>query len=201
MRVISGTAKGRRLVAPKRASLRPATDRLKEALFNILFEVDGDRVLDLFAGTGSLAIEALSRGAAYGTLVEEDPVAVEAIRRNLEVCGFGSRADVAAMDVNTFLAGDALDGPRHGDTWNLVFCDPPYAIDLKYLETLASGLACLDDAGILGPDACVVFERRTGDALPPLPDGFELRLQRAYGQTSLYVAERRSSAHDARPQK
>jgi 16S rRNA G966 N2-methylase RsmD len=118
MRVVGGTARGRRLVAPPGAATRPTTDRVREAIFNALWSrgaLDGARVLDLFAGSGALGVEALSRGAAHATFVDRAAVARRAIRRNLETCGFLERAEIVATPVERFVAAAAAgatpDGP------------------------------------------------------------------------------------------
>lgn len=183
MRVISGSARGRRLWAPRGHEIRPATDRLKESLFNILFSVDEETVLDLYAGTGSLAIEALSRGAAHAVLVERTPVAMEAIRRNLEACGLTDRATVIEADVRTGLRREPC---RRRAPFHLVFCDPPYSVGE---EELAQVAALLAEDGLLDPSARLAFERQTGQAAPPLPPGWTWTRTRAFGQTTLHVAE------------
>jgi len=120
MRVIAGEAKGRRLVVPAGGGTRAATDRIRETLFGILSPVlAGSDVLDLFAGAGSLGIEALSRGAAHVTFVEQDGKAIAAIKRNLETTGFTGRATVVRREVLGYLAG-----PVRAD---IVFCAPPFA--------------------------------------------------------------------------
>ena len=132
MRVIAGLAKGRRLVAPAGTTTRPASDRLRESVFGTLGArcVDA-RVLDLFAGSGALGIEALSRGAASATFVERDAAAIRAIQRNLEATGFGGRATIARGEVTSFLRATT-------ETFDLVFCDPPYA-DVDVLAILLAG--------------------------------------------------------------
>lgn len=184
MRVITGSAKGRRLTAPSGKVVRPATDRLKGSLFNILFDVEGDYVVDLFAGSGSLAIEALSRGARQAVLVDDNAGATQHQQRNLDVCGLADRARMCKMDVNRFLrqAGGTAE-----EKWDLVFIDPPYDLNISYLTEMA---VLLSSSGQLGPTARLVFERRTGDGPPPLPQGFGVVVERAYGQTTLYVMER-----------
>lgn len=132
MRVIAGEAKGRRLTAPRGTTTRPATDRLRESLFAQLgARCEGAVTLDLFAGSGALGIEALSRGAARCTFVERDAGAVEAIRRNLESTRFAERATVARGDVAAFLRATT-------EEFDLVFCDPPYA-DADLLAILLAG--------------------------------------------------------------
>jgi 16S rRNA (guanine966-N2)-methyltransferase len=125
MRVVGGTARGRTLVAPAGRGTRPTADRVREAVFNALWSrgaLDGARVVDLFAGSGALGIEALSRGAAHATFVDSDRAARAAIARNLDTCGFTDRADVVAAPVERFL--DTLAQP-----FDLALCDPPYAFD------------------------------------------------------------------------
>jgi len=131
VRVIAGSAKGRRLDAPRGGATRPATDRIRETLFAILDPVlEGARVLDLFAGAGTLGIEALSRGATSATFVERSAEALTALRKNIATTGFGDRADIVAANVLAFL--ERIAGP-----YDVVFCDPPFA-DVAILEaTLA----------------------------------------------------------------
>lgn len=120
MRVIAGTAKGRTLLVPPGGGTRAATDRIRETLFGILTpDLPGSVVLDLFAGSGSLGIEALSRGAARATFVERAPGAITVLRRNIDRAGFGDRATVVKAEVLAFLAA-----PADAD---LAFCDPPFA--------------------------------------------------------------------------
>jgi 16S rRNA (guanine966-N2)-methyltransferase len=123
MRVVGGTARGRPLVAPAGGRTRPTADRVREAVFNALWSrgaLDEARVVDLFAGSGALGIEALSRGAAHATFVDNDRAARAAIDRNLAACGFSDRATVVAAPVERFLE-------RLNDPFDLAFCDPPYA--------------------------------------------------------------------------
>lgn len=125
MRVISGEYKGRILTTKRDLSVRPATDRVKQTLFDMLMtrmEFDGARVLDLFAGSGSLGIEALSRGAAHATFVEEDDEAADSIERNLRMLGCGERASLLTMDAVAFIE-------RCAEKFDLIFADPPYACD------------------------------------------------------------------------
>src|SRR5205807_2939069 len=121
VRVVAGAFKGRRLQAPAGGRTRPTSDRVREALFSILGDVSDARVLDLYAGSGALGIEALSRGAAGATFVDSDREAVVAIRANLALTGTDDRASVVRSPVGSFLAAG-----RHGP-FDLVFLDPPYA--------------------------------------------------------------------------
>src|SRR5262245_2322311 len=127
MRVVAGSARGRTLVAPPGARTRPTTDRVREAIFNALGSrggVEGEPVADLFAGSGALGVEALSRGAAHVTFVDRDRAARQAIRRNVEACGFADQATIVGLPVERWLAGLAA-----GARFAVAFCDPPYAYD------------------------------------------------------------------------
>ena len=121
MRVIAGTARSRRLEALPGLDTRPTTDRVKESIFNVIqFDIEGRRVLDLFAGTGQLGVEALSRGAAFCDFVDSAPAALEVARKNVKACGFEGRAACHGRDFSAFLS-------RAGEKYGLVFLDPPYA--------------------------------------------------------------------------
>jgi 16S rRNA (guanine(966)-N(2))-methyltransferase RsmD len=166
MRVVAGTARGRTLVAPPGARTRPTTDRVREAVFNALWSrgaLEGAQVVDLFAGSGALGVEALSRGAAHVTFVDRDRSARYAIRRNLEVCGFVDRAELVEVPVEPWLAalGDDV-------RFDLAFCDPPYAFD-GWVDLLTSVPADL-----------VVAE---ASAAVPLPAGWSLARESRYGGT------------------
>ncbi|HET6953825.1 MAG TPA: 16S rRNA (guanine(966)-N(2))-methyltransferase RsmD [Acidimicrobiales bacterium] len=165
MRVVAGSARGRTLVTPAGARTRPTTDRVREAIFNALGSrdaIDGAQVVDLFAGSGALGIEALSRGAAHVTFVDRDRAARQAIRRNLDTCGLADRAQIVAATVERWLASLA------GTRFDLAFCDPPYAFDRW---------AALLDAV---PAALVVVE---SDRPVPLPEGWHLDREARYGGT------------------
>ncbi len=172
MRVIAGTARGRPLVAPRGSGTRPITDRVKETLFAILGErVIDARVLDLYAGSGSIGIEALSRGAASCDFVEHDRRAVAAIRENLQRAGVAEHASVHATAVLRFL--DRSDGDR----FDLVAVDPPYderAI-LAPLERLV---------GRLAPRATVVVKHHWRTPIP-VPAGLAPSRERRFGETTL----------------
>ena len=127
MRVVAGTARGRPLVAPPGDRTRPTTDRVRESIFNALWSrgaLEDATVVDLFAGSGALGVEALSRGARHATFVDPDRAARQAVRRNLDVCGFVGRATVVAATAEQWLASLGPDA-----RFDLVFCDPPYAFD------------------------------------------------------------------------
>ena len=157
MRVIAGTFRGRRLLGPPRgAETRPTADRVREAVFNVVSaRVEGARVLDLFAGTGALGIEALSRGAAHATFVESDRGLCETIQTNLETLEVTGRARVLRRDVRRALKGA-------GGPFDLVFIDPPYG---HLLEREA--LAALATHGLLAPGALVVVEHASRETVAP----------------------------------
>jgi 16S rRNA (guanine966-N2)-methyltransferase len=181
--VIAGTAGGRRLTAPPGTRARPTTDRVKESLFAALGDdrLRDAQVLDLFAGSGALAIEALSRGAAGALLVEQGADAVAAIERNLEATGFGDRARVRRGDVGRVLGGD----PPWEAPFALVFLDPPYDTPARAVAAVLEQLAA---PGWLAPGATVVVERGASGAPPTLPATWAIAWERAYGDTLLSVA-------------
>jgi 16S rRNA (guanine(966)-N(2))-methyltransferase RsmD len=177
MRVIAGEARGRRLRELPGLATRPTTDKVKESMFNIIqFDIEGRRVLDLFAGTGQLGIEALSRGADRATFVDMAPAAVEVVRQNLETVGFTSRAQVVQKDFRAFLTGCR-------ETYDLIFLDPPYretALE-NALETIA-GIDILNEHGI------IVCESPLEKELPELTAPYERGRTYKYGkiQVTLY---------------
>ena len=175
MSVIAGSAKGRTLGAPRGGATRPATDRVRETLFAILEPILQDtRVLDLFAGAGTLGIEALSRGAASVTFVERSAEALKALRKNIKATGFDSRAEVIAANVLGFLE-QSIAGP-----YEVVFCDPPFA-DVALLEVT---LAHPRFAGALAPEALVVA-RVMKKYQPRLPAGARIQRVKDIGEESL----------------
>lgn len=169
MRVIAGEFRGRRLAAP-RGAVRPTADRVREALFAMLGPVEGARVLDLFAGTGALAIEALSRGAAGAVLVDRDPAPA---RRNVADLGLGERARVVRADALRYLARPAV------AAYDLVFLDPPYRLAARVEARIDSLLP-----PHLAPGARVVSESAAGR---PLALGLPLVRERRYGDTLIRV--------------
>lgn len=169
MRVVSGTARGRRLVSPPGRDVRPTGDRVREALSNALWSMGAlhdAEVADLFAGSGALGIEALSRGAAHATFVDSSPRSLDAVRANLATCGFADRATVVRADVLGWLASRA-------NPVDVAFVDPPYAFD-RWQE-LADALVA----------RVAVFESDR----PVEPDGWEVRRQRRYGGTVVTIVE------------
>jgi 16S rRNA (guanine966-N2)-methyltransferase len=171
VRVVAGEFKGRRLEAPRGMRTRPTADRVREALFSMLGDVSGARVLDLFAGSGALGIEALSRGAASAVFVERDPRAAAAIERNLSSLGLDER--VLRQDALRFLAR------AEGGTFDLVFCDPPYDSASRLAGPLAERLPALTAEG-----ARIVIE---SDKRRPLELPLPLVKERTYGDTRIAI--------------
>ena len=172
MRIIAGTHRGHRIAAPRGRDTRPTSDRVRENAFNLIGPVDGADVLDLFAGSGALGLEALSRGAASATFVESDRDACRVINANLDKLGF--RATVLQQDVLRALAGERR-------TYDLVVCDPPYGYDHA---RLAPHLARL-----LRDDGLLVYEAAGREDPPDVPD-LEVRTSRRYGSARLTLFDR-----------
>jgi 16S rRNA (guanine966-N2)-methyltransferase len=181
MRIVAGRFKGRALTSPQTSAVRPTSDRLRETIFNILAHgyddpVSEARVLDLFAGTGALGLEALSRGAAFAQFVDDSAQARALLRANIEALGVAGISKVFRRDATKL-------GPFHpGAPFSLAFCDPPYAKGLA-TPALASALA----GGWLTAHALVVIED-AADARLTLPPGFESLDQRSYGDTQVIFA-------------
>lgn len=179
-RIIAGTAGGRRLRTPRGELTRPTSDRVREALFSALEStlgsLDGLRFLDLYAGSGAVGLEALSRGAASAVLVEQDRRTAALVRDNARDIGFGDRAVVVGSAVARFLA----DAPA--TAYDVVFLDPPYGLSRSAVE---ADLALLADRGWLADDAVVVVERSGRDAALTWPDGLAEERLRKYGETAL----------------
>ena len=187
MRIVGGQFRGRALATPGDDHTRPTSDRVREAVFNILahgvadFSLDGVRVLDLFAGTGALGVEALSRGAAYCLFVEEDAQARGTIRRNVETFGLTGITKIFRRDAT------ALGPAENRGTFGLVFLDPPYGKGLGE-RALASAAA----GGWLMPDAVAVIEERK-DAAIALPETFTAIDRRSWGDTQVLFARYRDA--------
>jgi 16S rRNA (guanine966-N2)-methyltransferase len=170
VRVVAGEFRGRRLAAPRGARTRPTADRVREALFSMLGDVSGARVLDLYAGSGALGIEALSRGAESAVFVERDPRAASVIERNLS--SLGLQQEVLRQDAVRFLR-------RGAGTFDLVFCDPPYDSASRLAGPLAEHLPALTSE-----DARIVTE---SDKRNPLELPLPLVTERTYGDTRIAI--------------
>ena len=176
MRVIAGRLGGRRLTAPRGKVTRPTSDRVRESLFELLGELEGASVLDLFAGAGGLGIEALSRGAAAAVFVERDGAAVKALRANLAALELAP--EIAQVHREGVLAALRTARARE-ETYDLVFIDPPYIRARDWGPELAAGLPAL-----LRPAARVIVE---SDRRTPLEIGVEVERERRYGDTSITI--------------
>ena len=179
MRIIGGTAKGRRLASFRGMYIRPTSDRVREAIFNILQRSKDagfpfKKVLDLFAGTGAVGIEALSRGAETVTFVDNDPTAVKIIRKNLETCGFSGMTSIINMDVQPSLT--LLD--KKGERFDLIFIDPPYHASLT-----GTALNCIEEKGLLNKAGIVVVESSKRMIWDGELKDMELFDRRKYGDT------------------
>ncbi len=174
MRVITGTARGRALRTLEGDEVRPTTDKVKESMFNIIqFEVEGRKVLDLFAGSGQLGIEALSRGAESATFVDvaKEPIAV--VKENLQKTGFLSKAEVVRSDSLSFLR-------MTGKKFDLVFLDPPYSTGL-----LQKALDLVGD--VVAEGGTVICESPFGEEMPESPSGLTKHRDYKYGKIALTV--------------
>jgi 16S rRNA (guanine(966)-N(2))-methyltransferase RsmD len=177
MRVIGGNARGRRLKVPRGKTLRPTAARVKEALFNILpHDLSGSKVLDLFAGTGNLTIEALSRGATEAILVDSSAESGKAIRENLHRLDLADRTKVWITPVARALRLLA----RRGETFDMIFLDPPY--EHKWIGTT---LKIIGDGRLLRETGVLVAEHSIREPVEPRYDSLALRDQRRYGSTLL----------------
>ena len=187
MRIVAGVAGGRRLAVPTGRDTRPTSERVREAVFSALLSdrgpLDGAVVLDLFAGSGALGLEALSRGAATAVLVERDPRTAATARANVATLGLPG-ARVAAAAVSSYLA-------RPRTPADVVFADPPYPLGEPELTAVLTALA----DGWLRPDASVVVERSSRSPAPGWPAGFEPGRVRTYGDTAVHPARWAGAGH------
>ena len=182
MRIISGLARGRKLKEPQGLDTRPTTDKVKESIFNIVqFDVEGRRVLDLFAGTGQLGLEALSRGAERCTFVDQRREAAALVRENVKLCRFEDRARVAQEEALSFLSSCR-------EKFDVVFLDPPYQSGL--LEKTLERLTQFD---ILREHGIIVCESGTEWSVPTLAPPYEAGREYRYGQIKLTVCRRTGS--------
>lgn len=179
MRVITGTARGRRLKTPEGMDIRPTTDNVKESIFNIIqFDIEGRRVLDLFAGTGQLGIECLSRGASEVVFIDSSREAVKIVKENLKICGFN--APVLQLDAVNYL--------RACGKFDLIIVDPPYDSPLydAVLETINS-VDILSDGGI------IICESRREKTLPEMRAPYRKAKEYNYGKVKLCLYRKENS--------
>ncbi|MEW9551465.1 16S rRNA (guanine(966)-N(2))-methyltransferase RsmD [Nonomuraea sp. NPDC050783] len=179
-RIIAGSAGGRRLAVPPGRGTRPTSDRAREGIFLTLDSLYGlreARLLDLYAGSGAIGLEALSRGAAEAVLVESDPKAVRTIRENVRSLGLAGARVVADK------VGRALAGPPEGGPFDIVFADPPYAVPDAEVTAV---LELLRDNGWLADEALVAFERESRGKALVWPEGYVEERVRRYGEASVW---------------
>lgn len=185
MRVITGTARGRRLGELKGQETRPTTGKVKEGVFSALqFDIEGRRVLDLFAGTGQMGIEALSRGAKSCVFVDQRRDAAQLVRDNLAVCGLAEKAQVVCGDAMGYLASLR-------SKYDLIFLDPPYADDS--LERAIAHIARFD---ILSPRGIIVAECPAEKSLPALSTPYHIHREYRYGKIKVTVYHRDAEEED-----
>lgn len=178
MRIIAGTAKGRKITVPKGPTVRPTTDRVREALFSHLgHRVAGARVLDLFAGSGALGLEALSRGASSAVFLEKSKKTALNLFKNIETLGFSAESTVKLKDSISFLRGESE------SVYDLIFLDPPYDSDL-----LAKSMELINKTRILDDSGIIVAEHPDGRP-PGTPDNLKMINTRKYGNTSITTFE------------
>ncbi len=175
MRIIAGQYKGRRLEAVTTQGIRPTSDRVREAVFSIIAgRISGARVLDIFAGTGALGLEALSRGASHTTFIDVSPQACELIKKNVQRCAIHDKASIICHDMSRGIL------PEHikGEPFSIIFMDPPYGTPL--LETaLSSGIL----NQVLARDGILIAEHSIKVSLPHPITGLDIHDQRKYGKT------------------
>ena len=178
MRIISGTARGRRLKEPANYDIRPTTDKVKESIFNIIqFEIEGRRVLDLFAGTGQLGLEALSRGAGSCVFVDESNAAIKIVGENIKTCGFEKQSQV--------LRSDALSAVARLGKFDVILLDPPYDTEL-----LNKVLAKIIEIDILKVNGIILCDSRSEAKLPDVSAPYKLRKEYKYGKIKLTLYTR-----------
>ncbi|MFD6422515.1 16S rRNA (guanine(966)-N(2))-methyltransferase RsmD [Streptomyces sp. NPDC060198] len=192
-RVIAGSAGGRRLAVPPGNGTRPTSDRAREGLFStweaLLGTLDGVRIADLYAGSGAVGLEALSRGAVHALLVEADPKAVRTVRENVRA------VNLPGAEVRTGKAEQTVSGPAPADPYDVVFLDPPYLVTDDDLREI---LLTLRSRGWLGEGALVTVERATRGGEFGWPEGFEPLRSRRYGEATLWYGRAASTCEDAR---
>lgn len=192
-RVIAGTAGGRRLAVPPGNATRPTSDRAREGLFStweaLLGTLEGVRIADLYAGSGAVGLEALSRGGVHALLVEADQKAVRTIRDNVRALG------LPGAEVRAAKAEQVVTTPAPTDPYDIVFLDPPYAVTDDDLREI---LLTLRSQGWLAEDALATVERSTRGGEFKWPKGFEPLRARRYGEGTLWYGHAASSCEDAR---
>ena len=186
MRIITGKARGKKLAAPEGLSTRPTSARAKEAVFSVLqFSISGKRVLDLYAGSGQMALEALSRGAASAVAVDSSPEAVRIIKKNAEGSGLSDRLSVVRADA----PGWIMSASSRKETFDIVFIDPPY--DAGLYDTVLEKINSFD---ILSDGGIILCESRRETPMPALRAPYALRKEYRYGRVKLSLYSKESRA-------
>jgi len=179
--VISGSAGGRKLKEPATETIRPSGDRVKESVFNIIqFDIEGRNVLDLFAGTGQLGIEAISRGAKKAVFIDSATEAIKLIRENLKICGFSERAAVIQVDALRYLEND--------DKFDLIFIDPPYDAGLA-----KKALLKITEFDKLNKNGIIMCETRADSVLPAVTPPYFMQKEYTYGSVRITRYTRETS--------
>ena len=182
MRIISGTCRGRRLIQIQGKDIRPTSDRVREALFNILGpRVRGARVLDLFAGTGALGLEALSRGADHAVFMDQSKESCEVIRKNIDLCRLGEKADLICRDAASLPFPDRVTA----HAFDLIFMDPPY--NRGYLEQI---LKTDDIKALLSSQGLIIVEHSLKESIPESLNGLDILRQKKYSRTRISILTR-----------
>ncbi len=177
MRVITGSARGRKLETPAGNEVRPTADAVKESVFSIIqFYVEGCVFLDAFAGSGQMGIEALSRGAKRAYFIDSSKKSLDITRKNIDRCGFGDRATVKTSDTVSFLSGTA-------ETFDIVFLDPPYRTGLlqKSLEL---------SVRVTKPSGCIICEHPAEEKMPETAGEFALKKSYRYGKIMISIYQK-----------
>ena len=177
-RIVAGQHGGRRIAVPDGRDTRPTTDRVREALFGALGDLTGLRLLDLYAGSGAIGLEAASRGADHVLLVEQAARAAKTARENIALLGLAGKVELSASPVESRLPA----GPP-GEPYDIVFADPPYETGPEEITTMLAGLVRY---GWLAPEATVIVERSTRSPEPAWVDGVTPDRSRRYGETTLW---------------
>ncbi len=185
MRIIGGLVRGRRLLAPRGRRTRPTSDYLREVLFNLLAqEIEGGRFLDLYAGTGAVGIEALSRGATLAVFVEYSRSALAMLYRNLDVTGFRDRAEVVPSEVLRYLRRAACESRQ----FDLIFLDPPYLH-----ADAGAAIGVIASTELLAPTGMAILERSTKVVPVQIPSGLTLIREVRHGDTVLQLYRREAT--------
>lgn len=186
MRIITGSARGARLETLEGLDTRPTAERVKEAVFSMIqFEIEGRKVLDLFGGSGQMALEALSRGAAHATIVDSNPEAVKIIKNNAKHTKLFEKTVVLASDFRAYIRGN-----KGKAGFDIVFLDPPYDMNV-----LAEAATKLMEAGMINDNGLVICE--SDDAEPIEAEGYRVRRHARYGRIYITVLEKDNGSEDA----